>query len=158
MANSMTEVPPTRIAFLGQKIDGTGNLTTVQRILSFFSHSNVQYEDRYESLVQPFDVLIVVHALHFYDAILKLETSVRLIVILGGTDVNCCLQDQFKRKLIKTVLERASAIVCFNTTLAETIEREFGELVSSKSAVIPQAVSVDQGTANDTEECDCKKI
>jgi glycosyltransferase involved in cell wall biosynthesis len=56
---------------------------------------------------------IVVRSAYFFFCLLQ----VTFIIILGGTDVNCCLQSMEKKEQMDFVMQRAGSIVAFNQNM-----------------------------------------
>jgi len=135
---------------------GTGNATTANRLIANLSDvfGVVRIANLQDATLQQqsLDALVALHALHFHDTIMSMSPHLPIVVIMGGTDANCCLHDAEKKEKIGDVLTRAAAIVCFNECLVDKLQVAFPGAYDQKIAIIPQAVCVEDEDEEKVEE------
>ena len=115
----------------------SGNVSTINRIMTYFKESKLVLLDQIDSInFKDDDLIIGLHAYKVGKYLIKLNQ--RFIIIIGGTDLNCdYLENDNKKMVINSVLKKASKIVVFNDYHFQFLEKlNF----SNKTHVIPQSI------------------
>lgn len=134
-----------RILFAAKLQEGTGNCSTAHRlqsILERLGHSVTAVESNEPLCFSDYDIVIVLHALHFSNLLLSCKSLIPTIVVVGGTDINCGLSEDSTRHIIIDILNRSTKIVAFNTALEGLILSSIYDLEHHKVTIIPQSLDI----------------
>lgn len=89
------------------------------------------------------DLLIAINAVRCWPAVQAYPATVPLVLVLGGTDVNCAGEGAEKQTVVTRSLQRACHVVAFSSSLCDALDafRLPGTVVPPVTC-IPQAVGV----------------
>jgi len=108
-----------RVLFIAPYTRGSGNRTTADRIATFVQPL-VEDVTIIDALCPPsrlagsFDCAIILHAFKAGQIYLKLNLRIPYLLIFGGTDLNCDLEDFEKKAVIDALALGAFGRVCFS--------------------------------------------
>jgi hypothetical protein len=158
------------ILFISSLLQGSGNYTTSNRLANYlkdtFIHqdsiitlydceTNINDNNNKEILdkyLLECDIVILLHAFRS-GKLLPNDFSKPIFLILGGTDINNDLKDNFKLEIIKNTINKSCIIYSFNKLMVDILNNQVNNgiiNIKEDTAVIlmPQAVILPESNPN----------
>lgn len=140
----------TNILVLAPLKNGSGNLTTADRIRSYIQKSGHKCDFKcvsefnnpaaLQQYVDEHDISLIVAMHAFHSGVLLKGIPTRYIMILGGTDVHVSATDPDKLTDMAVILGNARRIISLGPSLARDAQSLWPTLDKDKFCIIPQAV------------------
>ena len=140
--DSIVEPKGKHIIIVASLTEATGNLTTAKRIAGHLGASDRLrscHETDPDWLAAPSLILVAIHALRCAHLVLsaRLSPSSRVVLILGGTDINERTEDADSLRVMTQVVTRADRVVAFSPILASRFLHYWPHLSTKISTIFP---------------------